>query len=243
MGSILWCTWEFIFQQFQSCKHSPRKKRKVIYVRLFGTNSLKEGAIWHVNPLHRWRIVGTRFHSNDYAGRSQRVSGKCRQTFPAQRIGGGCSRDTISSHSNGGVVFMTTVRWAVRLGVLCSVRQAHIKQSASLKEQYTRVEAGSNTSTVALRVVEDDEKGSLKYETKIGREYHGTREWLRWRGTAAIVNDRPVLSSERERPISTNPQLRVIKSGRKPQMGGRLTVGRNIRLILRLGNSRRAKEE
>jgi hypothetical protein len=40
----------------------------------------------------------------------------------------------------------------------------------------SRVEAGSNTSTVALRVVGGDEKGSLESETvKYGRESHGTR--------------------------------------------------------------------
>jgi hypothetical protein len=40
----------------------------------------------------------------------------------------------------------------------------------------TRVEAGSNTYTVALRVVGGDEKGNLKTETvKYGRESHGTR--------------------------------------------------------------------
>jgi hypothetical protein len=63
-----------------------------------------------------------------------------------------------------------------------------------------RVEAGSNTSTAALRVVEGDKKGSLESETvKYGHESHGTRtpEWMRWRGPAAIVNDRPILSSER----------------------------------------------
>jgi hypothetical protein len=80
-----------------------------------------------------------------------------------------------------------------------------------------RVEAGSNTSTVALRVVGGDEKGirclgdintgiwpsrlgSLESETvKCGHESRGTRtwEWVRWRGPAAIVNDRPMLSSER----------------------------------------------
>jgi hypothetical protein len=38
------------------------------------------------------------------------------------------------------------------------------------------VEAGSNTSIVTLRVVEGDEKGSLKSETvKYDREYQGTR--------------------------------------------------------------------
>jgi hypothetical protein len=40
----------------------------------------------------------------------------------------------------------------------------------------SRVETGSNTSTVALRVVGGDEKGSLEYETvKYGRKSHGTR--------------------------------------------------------------------
>jgi hypothetical protein len=53
------------------------------------------------------------------------------------------------------------------------------------------VEAGSNTSTVTLRVVGGDEKGSLRSETvKYGRE-------SRWQGPAAYTKDRPVLSSER----------------------------------------------
>jgi hypothetical protein len=63
-----------------------------------------------------------------------------------------------------------------------------------------RVEAGTNTSTVTLRVVGGDEKGSLKSETvKYGRESPGTRtkERLRWQGSAAYTKDRPVLSSER----------------------------------------------
>jgi hypothetical protein len=48
--------------------------------------------------------------------------------------------------------------------------------------------------TVALWVVAGEEKGSLESETvKYGHESHGTRtrEWMRWRGTAVIVNDRP----------------------------------------------------
>jgi hypothetical protein len=40
----------------------------------------------------------------------------------------------------------------------------------------TRVEAGSNTSTVTLQVVGGDDKGSLKSETvKYGRKSQGTR--------------------------------------------------------------------
>jgi hypothetical protein len=62
------------------------------------------------------------------------------------------------------------------------------------------VEAGSNTSTVTLRVVGGDEKGSLKSETvKYGYESKGTRtqERLRWRVPAAYTKARLVLSSER----------------------------------------------
>jgi hypothetical protein len=73
----------------------------------------------------------------------------------------------------------------------------------------SRVEAGSNTSTVTLRVVGGDRKGSLECETvKYGRESHETRtrKWLIWRGPATIVNERPS-SLQRERPTAKNPQL------------------------------------
>jgi hypothetical protein len=75
----------------------------------------------------------------------------------------------------------------------------------------TRVKAGSNTSTVTLRVVGGDEKGSLKSETvKYGHESYGTwtRKLLRWRGSAAIVNDSPVLSSERAPQINKPATVR-----------------------------------
>jgi hypothetical protein len=59
------------------------------------------------------------------------------------------------------------------------------------------VEAGSDTSTVALRVVGGDEKGSLKSEAvKYGRESQGTqiRERLRWQEPAAYTKDiRPLV--------------------------------------------------
>jgi hypothetical protein len=49
------------------------------------------------------------------------------------------------------------------------------------------VEAGCNKSTVALRVVGGDKRGSLESETaKCGSE-----------SPASIVNDRPILSSKR----------------------------------------------
>jgi hypothetical protein len=77
---------------------------------------------------------------------------------------------------------------------------AVIKNSGFVNLSDIRVEAGSNISTVTLRVVGGDEKGSLKSETvKYGRESQGTRtgERLCWQGPVSCKNDRPVLSSER----------------------------------------------
>jgi hypothetical protein len=67
------------------------------------------------------------------------------------------------------------------------------KRRRELRSEQTRVEAGSNTSTVTLRVVGGDENGSLKTESvKYGRESQGTRtrERLRWRGPAAYTEER-----------------------------------------------------
>jgi hypothetical protein len=75
---------------------------------------------------------------------------------------------------------------------------------------------GVNTSTVTLRVVGGDEKGSFKSETvKYGREYQEarTRKTLSWQVPAAHTKDRPVLSSERA-----------------PRLIGWLTVSRNMTL-------------
>jgi uncharacterized protein len=53
---------------------------------------------------------------------------------------------------------------------------AVINQRSARRLSQTRVEAVSNTSTVALRVVEGDEKGSLESETvKYGCEFYVTR--------------------------------------------------------------------
>jgi hypothetical protein len=49
-------------------------------------------------------------------------------------------------------------------------------ESCELWKEIPRVEAGSNTSTVTLRVVEGDEKGSFKSETvNYGHESYGAR--------------------------------------------------------------------
>jgi hypothetical protein len=83
----------------------------------------------------------------------------------------------------------------------------HIKRQLTIisSQNYSRVEAESNTATVTLTVVGGDEKRSLESETvRYGHESHGTRtrKWLGWRGPAAVLNDRPVLSSERASHIN-----------------------------------------
>jgi hypothetical protein len=57
-----------------------------------------------------------------------------------------------------------------------SVQRGYLEDHRRYRAVSTRVEAGSNTSTVTLRVVGGDEKGSLKSETvKYGRESQGAR--------------------------------------------------------------------
>jgi hypothetical protein len=52
----------------------------------------------------------------------------------------------------------------------------YIRSRAQKNDSLPRVEVGSNTSSVALRVVGGDEKGSLESETvEYGHESHGTR--------------------------------------------------------------------
>jgi hypothetical protein len=78
-------------------------------------------------------------------------------------------------------------------------RRYNSARSEELEEE-THVESGSITSTVTLRVVGGDEKGSLDSEAvKYGRESQETRtrERLRWQMPAAYTKDRPILSSER----------------------------------------------
>jgi hypothetical protein len=105
------------------------------------------------------------------------------------------ARQRISKHASLTIEAMFSA-WSVQSGyknVFSSIMWRK-------RETSTRVEAGSNTSTVTLRVVGGDEKWSLKSETvKYGRKSQGTRtrERLRWQGPAAHTKDRPVLSSER----------------------------------------------
>jgi hypothetical protein len=63
------------------------------------------------------------------------------------------------------------------LEVVISLRFAPTYKREFVREfNHSRVEAGLNTSTVALGVVGGDEKGNLESETvKYCRESHGTR--------------------------------------------------------------------
>jgi hypothetical protein len=70
---------------------------------------------------------------------------------------------------------------------------------------------GQRRSTVTLRVVGGDEKGSLKSETvKYGRESQGTRarERLRWQGPAAYIKDtRPLVREGAPQKQDRNCQI------------------------------------
>jgi hypothetical protein len=76
----------------------------------------------------------------------------------------------------------------------------HLKEMQTQIGTDSHVEAGSNTSTVTLRVIGGDKKWSLESErVKYGHKSNETRtwQWLHWQGSAAIVNNIPVLLSER----------------------------------------------
>jgi hypothetical protein len=61
-------------------------------------------------------------------------------------------------------------------GVIYTSVQRLYLETRNTAKSVSRVEAGSNTSTVALRVAGGDENGSLESETvKYGRDYDGTR--------------------------------------------------------------------
>jgi hypothetical protein len=64
----------------------------------------------------------------------------------------------------------------IELCFLCGLCRGYIMRFQPLVREDICVEVGSNTSTVTLRVVGGDEKGSLRSDTvKYGREFQGTR--------------------------------------------------------------------
>jgi hypothetical protein len=98
------------------------------------------------------------------------------------------------------------------------------------------VEAGSNTSTVTLRVIGGDEKGSLNLRQS---NMVSSTKGLRWQGPVAYTKDRPVHSSERVSKKIRKCQT-IIKIWSQapdgcfmPRQTGQLT-GRKMRLRLRL---------
>jgi hypothetical protein len=102
----------------------------------------------------------------------------------------------------------TPQQW--RSCVFCVVRAEELFWNVIHNNMFLHVEAGSNTSTVTLRVVGVDEKGSLNSETvKDGPKYQGTRtkERLRWQGPAAYLYIKDPSSRQRGHPTRTNPQL------------------------------------
>jgi hypothetical protein len=67
-------------------------------------------------------------------------------------------------------------RLQIQLCVLFAIRTGSQKGTQFIGSQLSLVEVGSNTFTVALRVVGGDKKGSLESKTvKYDHEPHGTR--------------------------------------------------------------------
>jgi hypothetical protein len=132
----------------------------------------------------------------------------------------------------------------VRRGhVICvyswSMSDPQLYKFRRLRSQFhTRVEVGSNTSTVTLRVVRGDEKWSLKCETvKYGHESQGiqTRERLRWQGPAAYTKDKTrslVIEDAPQKQDRNCQRIINIWGGSTPRPTGWLTVNRNVTLTL-----------
>jgi hypothetical protein len=125
-----------------------------------------------------------------------------------------------------------------------SVPRSYLEENLRDQLVVARVEAGSNTSTVTLRVVRGDEMGSLKSETvKYGRESQGTRnrERMRWEGPAAYTKDRPLVREGAPQKQDRNCQIVIAKYlvmsprwGSTPRLTDWLTVSRNVTLTLTL---------
>jgi predicted nucleic acid-binding Zn ribbon protein len=88
----------------------------------------------------------------------------------------------------------------VRRGVFDAGRLAVIKGSGFVNSKSTQSGGGFEYLHRSPASRRGRRKGSLESEIiKYGQDSHGTRtqKWLLWRGPGAVVNDRPVLSSER----------------------------------------------
>jgi hypothetical protein len=87
---------------------------------------------------------------------------------------------TTEKHVSDTTQICTTVKEPFRVVISIRFSRSYtrraIGQLVNQRVRYFLVEAGSNTSTVTLRVVGGDEKESLESETvKYGHESHGTR--------------------------------------------------------------------
>jgi hypothetical protein len=147
-----------------------------------------------------WRVTPCRNRVSTVPCRREPTKAEESRSEPSQQKGGmfilrcsatvGYTRHAISTTIEKTFSGRCTIEGYIR-GTGMSTSQSGLK---------TRVEAGSNTSTVTLRDVGGDKKGSPRTETvKYGRKSQGTRtrERLRWQGPVAHTKDRPVLSSER----------------------------------------------
>jgi hypothetical protein len=142
----------------QSRKHTEHWD-EYIYSSLLGISQ-------RANRLARWLLCD--WSSMEYVPRPLLCNGSL-NTFQQQScfLGGPCRR--LIREVNSAQKFRSEFQFRV-------VFQYKVQDVHWVREKNTRVEAGSNTSTVTLRVVGGDEKGSLESETvKYGLEFQGTR--------------------------------------------------------------------
>jgi hypothetical protein len=129
--------------------------------------------LWHIcwKPSH----VARQWHNKERSNNETRHSGSRNQWEDRWELCFLCARITTSCNNREIVEAMFS------LGP-CGGLNLAVVEFKWLGDS-THVEAGSNTSTVTLRVVGGDEKGSLKSETiKYGRKSQGTRT----RGTRKV---------------------------------------------------------
>jgi hypothetical protein len=154
--------------------------------------------IWDVNTYSLISIVAYRSVAKQWLGKQRSLLGNARNNRTNGLYTPFLNNESVNTPKTMGVL----------LGNVFYVRfmQSGYEVEFTWESVESYVEARST-----LWVVGGDEKGSLEFETvKYVCESHRirTREWLPWRGPAATVNDRLVLSSQRAPHINKPASVR-----------------------------------
>jgi hypothetical protein len=147
---------------------------------------------------------------------------------------------SLSGNNVAGCLAMTdSQQYGQRLFSMLSLPRLYHPRYKYNRQRVTRVEAGSNTSIMTLRVVGGDEKGSLKLETvKYGRKFQGTwpekdcagkgQQHIQKADPSSRQGGRPTKTRHRNCQTAINIWSWAPDGGSTP----RLTVSRNVTLTL-----------